>query len=248
MKFLDLFSDQAGDYARFRPRYPRALFQHLSEACAACDLVWDCATGNGQAAVALAPFFRKVIATDPSEQQLAQAERHAKVEYARATAEESGLPAHATDLITVAQAFHWFDQPRFFREVGRVSKSGGLLAVWCYGTCTISPEIDEVVNELYDGILGPYWDHGRRLVEQGYANEKFPFPEIEAPRASMGLSWTMPDLIGYIGTWSSLVKYRKAHGDDPRHLIIPKLQRAWGDLNAAKTVTWPLAVRLFRVE
>ncbi|MGZ3706951.1 MAG: class I SAM-dependent methyltransferase, partial [Bdellovibrionota bacterium] len=132
MTFRDYFSTQATDYARFRPRYPRALFQHLSEACANHDLAWDCGTGNGQAAVALAPFFKRVVATDPSENQLAEADRSmANVHYSRAQAEESCLEAASADLITVAQAFHWFDQPRFFREVERVSKPGGLLAVWC---------------------------------------------------------------------------------------------------------------------
>lgn len=247
MTFRDLFSAQAGDYARFRPRYPRALFQHLSEAAPGHELAWDCGTGNGQAAVALAPFFQKVIATDPSASQLAQATTQPKVEYRKARAEESGLEDASTDLITVAQAFHWFDQPRFFREVKRVSKPGGLLAVWCYELCTISPPVDAAVMELYREILGPYWDEGRRLVEEGYRNEKFPFEEITAPVATMGLSWNFADLVGYLGTWSALVKYRDAKGEDPRTLVMGELQKAWGDAGAEKTVTWPLSVRLFRV-
>jgi ubiquinone/menaquinone biosynthesis C-methylase UbiE len=245
--FRDLFSDQSTDYARYRPHYPRSLFQHLSESCAGHDLVWDCATGNGQAAIALAPFFQKVIATDASENQLSLAEANPKVEYRKASAENSGLESHSTDLITVAQAFHWFDQPRFFHEVSRVSKSGGLLAVWCYELCQIGVEIDSVVMELYKDMLGSYWDEGRRLVEEGYRSVKFPFQEITAPKATMSLSWYLPDLVGYLGTWSALMKFRKEKGEDPRHVIIPKLQRAWGDLSQAKSVTWPLPVRLFRV-
>jgi SAM-dependent methyltransferase len=245
--FRDLFSDQSTDYARYRPKYPRALFQQLANGCETKDLAWDCGTGNGQAAVALAQFFKKVIATDPSEKQLAEAEKNDKVDYRRASAEASGLEARTTDLITVAQAFHWFDQPRFFAEVKRVAKPGSLLAVWCYELCYISPEVDAGVMELYKDILGKYWDDGRRLVEEGYRNEKFPFEELTPPKATMGLSWTFPELIGYLGTWSALVKYRKAHGEDPRAQVIPRLQRAWGDLHEAKSVTWPLSVRLFRV-
>jgi SAM-dependent methyltransferase len=245
--FRDLFSAQAADYARFRPTYPRALFQHLSEACAGHDLVWDCGTGNGQAAVALAPFFRKVIATDPSSKQLAEVVPQEKVEYRKASGEESGLVAASTDLITVAQAFHWLNQPRFFAEVARVSKPGGLLAVWCYELCSINPAIDAVVMELYRDILGPYWDAGRRLVEEGYRNEKFPFPELTAPKATMGLSWDFADLVGYLGTWSALVKYREAKGEDPRILVMTALKNAWGDAGVERTVTWPLPVRLFRV-
>lgn len=245
--FKDFFSTQATDYARYRPNYPKALFQQLAKASAAKDLAWDCGTGNGQAAQALAAHFRKVIATDPSEKQISQAQAFPGVEYRVAPAEASGLENQSVDLITVAQAFHWFRQEEFFREVKRVSKPEGLLAVWCYAVCTISPEVDAVVEELYSDILGPYWDEGRRLVEEGYSKEKFPFEEIAAPKATMGLSWSMADLIGYLGTWSSLQKYRKEKGSDPREFIIPKLQRAWGDLHAEKTVTWPLAVRLFRV-
>ena len=247
MTFRDLFSAQASDYARFRPTYPRALFQHISEACEGHDLVWDCGTGNGQAAVALAPFFQKVIATDPSAKQLAEVTQHPKVEYRKAPAEASTLEAASTDLITVAQAFHWFDQPRFFVEVERVSKPGGLVAVWCYELCSITPAVDSVVMELYRDILGPYWDAGRRLVEEGYRNEKFPFTELTAPKATMGLSWQFADLVGYLGTWSALVKYRDAKGEDPRILVMGELQRAWGDVGQEKTVTWPLPVRLFRV-
>ena len=247
MTFRDLFSAQASDYARFRPTYPRALFQHISEACEGHDLVWDCGTGNGQAAVALAPFFQKVSATDPSAKQLAEVTQHPKVEYRKAPAEASTLEAASTDLITVAQAFHWFDQPRFFVEVERVSKPGGLVAVWCYELCSITPAVDSVVMELYRDILGPYWDAGRRLVEEGYRNEKFPFTELTAPKATMGLSWQFADLVGYLGTWSALVKYRDAKGEDPRILVMGELQRAWGDVGQEKTVTWPLPVRLFRV-
>lgn len=246
--FKDFFSAQASDYARYRPLYPKALYQQLAKACAANDMAWDCGTGNGQAAQGLAAHFRKVMATDPSEKQLAEAQAFPGVEYKLAPAEGSGLPDHCADLITVAQAFHWFRQPEFFQEVRRVAKPGGLLAVWSYALCFITPAVDAVVMELYSDILGPYWDSGRRLVEEGYSNEKFPFPELNAPKASMGLSWGIADLIGYLGTWSALQKYRKEKGEDPRAMIIPKLQAAWGDLRLEKTVTWPLSVRLFRVE
>ncbi len=246
--FKDFFSTQASDYARYRPLYPKALFTQLAKACAAHDLAWDCGTGNGQAAQALAAHFRKVLATDPSEKQLAEARPFPGVEYTRAPAEASGLPSGVADLITVAQAFHWFRQPEFFAEVKRVAKPGSLLAVWSYALCFIDPKVDAVVMELYRDILGEYWDEGRRLVEEGYGNEKFPFPEIEAPKATMGLSWGLADLIGYLGTWSALQKYRQAKGEDPRVFIIPKLQAAWGDPHLEKTVTWPLAVRMFRVD
>jgi ubiquinone/menaquinone biosynthesis C-methylase UbiE len=185
-EFKDLFSTQASDYARFRPTYPQALFRILQEACAEHELAWDVGTGNGQAALALAAYFRKVIATDPSQKQLAEAPAHERVEYRCASAENSGLPDACADLITVAQAFHWFRQDDFFREVKRVGKPGARLAVWCYELAIIDPAVDAVVMELYDGVLGPYWEKERRLVEEGYSKVSFPFRELTAPSVRMG--------------------------------------------------------------
>ena len=249
-QFKDLFSTQATDYARYRPHYPLALFRHLSGRCAAHELAWDCGTGNGQAAVALAPYFAKVIGTDPSEKQLAEAAAHEKVEYRKAPAEASGLEEGSVDLITVAQAFHWFDQEKFYAECARVAKPGCLLAVWCYELAGISQKVDDVVMILYRDVLGPYWEKERRLVEEGYRNEQFPFEEIprsQVPVVSMGAEWNMADLVGYLGTWSALQKFRKETGEDPRFNLIPSLQKAWGDQGQAKAVTWPLSLRLFRV-
>lgn len=245
--FKDLFSTQASDYVRYRPHYPAALFRELSKACANHDLVWDCGTGNGQAAVSLAAHFKKVIATDPSEKQLAEAVAHEKVEYRKAAAEKSGLEDSSVDLITVAQAFHWFQQPEFFKECSRVAKPGCVLAVWCYELAMITPEIDRVVMVLYKDVLGPYWDDGRRLVEEGYRNEIFPFEEITAPKVSMGAEWNFADLIGYLGTWSAFQKYLKEKGYDPRVPLMPNFQKAWGDMSGVNAVTWPLSLRMFRI-
>ena len=66
----DHFSGHADRYEAFRPTYPDALFLYLSSLCTRRDLGWDCATGNGQAAVALAPYFSAIIATDASQKQI----------------------------------------------------------------------------------------------------------------------------------------------------------------------------------
>lgn len=245
--FKDLFSLQATDYARYRPRYPEELFRFLGESCASHALAWDCGTGSGQAALALAPFFARVIATDPSAAQLAQAEEHPKVEYRQATAEASSLPSASVDLITVAQAFHWFRQEEFFRECSRVARPGGLLALWCYELALIEPAVDELVLGLYRETLGSYWDPERRLVEEGYRQVRVPFPEFPPPMLSMEARWNLPELLGYLGTWSALQKYRNERGTDPRRELAPRLEAAWGDPGATKLVRWPLALRVFRI-
>ena len=181
MTFKDLFSLQATDYARFRPVYPPELYAWLAAQAPARGLAVDVGTGNGQAAVALAAHFDRVIGVEPSDGQLANATPAARVEYRHGAAEATGVDAASADLLTVAQAFHWFKQDAFFAEVRRVVRPGGCLAFWCYGLAFITPDIDAAVHHYYEDLLGPYWEPERKLVEQGYRNVGVPFDEIGAP-------------------------------------------------------------------
>jgi ubiquinone/menaquinone biosynthesis C-methylase UbiE len=244
-EFKDFFSGQADDYAKYRPLYPESLYQYLASQVQEKHLAWDVGAGNGQAAVELAKYFDSVVATDPSQKQLANAIPHQKVKYRCAKAEAGGLEKNSADLITVAQAFHWFDQPKFFAEVENAAKSRGILAVWCYETAHVNPKIDVVVNKLYEDILGKYWDQGRRLVEEGYRNEKFPFTELKPPTFSMNAEWTAEEMLGYLGTWSALQNYLKEKGSDPREQVSQELRKVWG--SGKLVVYWPLSLRVFRV-
>ncbi len=182
MAFKDYFSAQARQYTQFRPRYPSTLFEYLSALTASHDLAWDCGTGNGQAAGDLARFFDEVIATDPSASQLAYAEAHSNVQYLVASAEECPLASHSVDLVTVAQAMHWFELPTFYEQVRRVGRVGGVLAAWSYGLAQITPEVDTVVAWLYWDLLGAFWPPERRLIEERYATIWFPFEEVDRAR------------------------------------------------------------------
>lgn len=241
----DLFSAQAVDYSRYRPRYPEKLFEYLARESPKRELAWDVGTGNGQAAIALARHFRRVVATDPSEKQLASAMPQEGVEYLLAPAERAPLKNGIVDLITVAQAFHWFDQNAFFAEVKRVAAPGAFLAIWCYGLAQVSEEIDAVVDQLYRGILEPYWEKERKLVEEGYRNVNVPFSEISVPKFEMSFDWSSDDMLGYLGTWSALQTYVKKNGRDPRQDIADELRRAWGE--GTRKIIWPLSLRGFRV-
>lgn len=247
MEFKDLFSTQASDYARYRPLYPEALYQYLASLCPRRDLALDVGTGNGQAAAQLAKYFVAVVGTDPSEKQLSQAEARVNLSYLCRTAENSGLEKGSVDLITVAQAFHWFDQLKFFAEVKRIARPGGALAIWTYSLAEIDPAVDAVTSELYQGLLAEYWDPARKLVEQGYANERIPFVELKPPPIAMEAAWTFAEWMGYLGTWSALQKYKQEKGQDPRELVFAEMQRAWGDPAAARRISWPLAIRAFRL-
>ena len=244
--FQDHFSSASSDYRTYRPRYPTPLFEALAAASPHRRLAWDCATGNGQAAVALAGYFDAVVATDASAQQLSAAEVHPRVRYARAPAEASGLTSGSVSLITVAQALHWFDRPAFYAEARRVLAPGGLLAAWCYGLMEIDPAVDPLVLRFYGHTVGPFWPPERALVESGYRDIGFPFEEIALPAAHMDAYWSLEGLCGYLGTWSATLRYRSATGSDPVPGVKASLEPIWGDASARRRVRWPLAVRAGR--
>lgn len=246
MNFKDYFSSDAADYAQYRPRYPTRLFEYLAFLTSARALAWDCATGNGQAARGLAGFFKHVIATDGSDKQITNAERNDRISYRVATAEESGLESRSVDLITVAQALHWFHIREFFDEANRVLKSNGILAVWCYNLLEISPLIDRLVANFYRETVGSYWDFDRRLVETGYGTVAFPFTELAVPKFQMEASWSLAHLLGYLRTWSATKKFIAAQGFDPVVALAAELASAWGERDNRKRVSWPLSVRIGR--
>jgi SAM-dependent methyltransferase len=245
-RFADHFSACATGYARFRPRYPDTLFRWLAGLAPSTDLAWDCATGSGQAAVGLAVHFDRVVATDVSARQLAAAQPRDNVEYRVAPAEASGLSPQSVSLITVAQALHWFAGPRFWAEARRVAKPGAVLACWCYELFSVNPAIDALVDELYHETLAGCWPPERRHVETGYAEIEFPFKRIEAPAFEMTAEWTAEQLVGYLGTWSAVARYRAARGVDPMARFKALLEDR--SLEPLLPVRWPLKMLVGRLE
>ncbi len=244
--FKDLFSAEASSYARYRPGYPPELFAQVASLVREHRAAWDCATGNGQAALGLAPYFEKVFATDPSEKQLAQAGEHPRVVYSRGSAEASGLPSHSVTLITVAQAFHWFANPGFFNECRRVARTGeSALAIWMYNLARIEPAIDALIDDLYVNGVGSFWEPERKLVDGEYRSIRVPFTELSPKPVRMQARWSAAQLLGYIGTWSATQAARRVTGADPLQAFTPALLKAWGDPESEKTVTWALTLRFF---
>jgi SAM-dependent methyltransferase len=245
--FHDHFSGVASRYADFRPRYPAALFDHLATLAPRRSLVWDCACGNGQATVDLAERFDRVVATDASREQIASAKPHPRVEFRAAPAEQSGLPEESVGLITVAQALHWFDLDRFYAEVQRVLKPGGVIAVWAYGIIEVEGEaVDRLAREFYADTVGPYWPPQRLLVEAGYRTVPFPFAEAVPPAFRMETRWTLDQLLGYFSTWSATSRFIKETGRNPLEALSAALAPVWGDANAPRLIVWPLSLRLGR--
>jgi SAM-dependent methyltransferase len=244
MNFKDHFSKQAADYAKFRPRYPREMFEYLGTVAPSLERVWDCGSGSGQAAVQLAEVFNRVIATDTSEKQIRNAQPHERVEYRVAPAEQSGLESSSVDLIMVAQALHWFDLDRFYAEARRVLRPDGVLAASAYKFFHIAPAIDEIVNHrYYETVVGPFWPPERVLVEK-FEELPFPFPEIKAHSFEMIAEWNLEHLLGYLRSWSATQRFIAANKRDPLEAIADDLRAAWGDTTRTRRVIWPLTLRI----
>lgn len=245
-KFQDHFSKQSEGYQKFRPKYPSSLFKFLADLTPTKYKAWDCGTGSGQSAQGLAPYFDRIFATDASQQQIKNARTHDKISYSVASAEKSGLESLSIDLITIAQALHWFQFDLFYDEVNRVLKERAVIATWTYNRLVVSPEINEIVNDFYHHIIYSYWPKERRHVESEYKDIPFPFEIIEAPQFQMRRNWSLDHLIGYIGTWSAVRKYKEKKGEDPLKLIEDKLNLVWGAKEKPRRVTWPLTVKIGR--
>lgn len=252
MPFQDHFSGHARDYASFRPTYPVELPAWLAGLAPSRQVAWDCGTGSGQAARLVAEHFALVAATEPSRQQLESAPRHPRVAYIAATAEHVPLADVSVDLVTVAQALHWFDFAAFYAQVRRVCRPGGILAVWAYELARVSPEVDRWLD-AYFKLVEAYWPPERRYVEDGYRTIPFPFAEIGAPQFTMQAEWTAGQLLGYLSTWSATrratqdlgydVLGRAADGTD---FAAGSLEAVWGEVER-RHVVWPLILRVGRV-
>jgi len=224
---LDRFSEVARGYARFRPHYPESVYQFIFSLVEHKQCAWDVGTGNGQVALALAKKFNHVIATDISASQLAQAPSSENIVFRQGSAEDSGIDSNSVDLITAAQAAHWFHPGSFAKEVRRVSTEDAILALWGYVLFESEPRINDIVDHLYFNILDGFWDPQRDLVNRRYQDFFFPFTEISCPDFGMENVYDAADVLGYLRTWSAVSKYLKLHGEDPVRLIEDELIAAF---------------------
>ena len=240
----DYFSGHSKLYASFRPTYPEDLYAFVFKHVKNLDTAWDCATGNGQVAQVLAKHFKQVEATDISQQQLDNAVQVKNIHYSAQVAEKTAFADNTFDLITVGQAMHWFDLDKFYSEVNRVAKKDALLAVWGYAVCSVSPNVDEHFNHFYNHVVGPYWDSARRMVEEEYKNLPFPFEQIETPRFSIQVEWTLEEFAGYLTTWSATQKFIKDKDYNPVPEVVKLIQPYW---NEKEKVTFPVFLKLGRL-
>lgn len=244
--FKDYFSVDPGAYQQYRPAYPNALFLYLAKIAPDLQCAWDCATGSGQSAIPLSACFKQVIATDGSASQISSAIQTNGVSYRVANAECSLIEASSVDLITVAQALHWFDLQAFTAEVERILKPDGVLAVWTYNLLQVNAGVDLLIRHLYHDVLGAYWPPERKMVEQGYAGVSFPFERVDAPPFNMSADWALPQLFGYLQTWSALKQYQNKRSHNPLEDIAQSLVETWGEPSNTLRINWPLSLRVWK--
>jgi ubiquinone/menaquinone biosynthesis C-methylase UbiE len=243
--FKDNFSKQAEVYVKFRPTYPRELFEFLKSLTVEHELAWDCGTGNGQSAVQLAQFFDKIYATDPSQEQIKNAIPDVKIEYKVENAETpSSLNDNSVDLITVAQAVHWFDFNAFNDQVKRVLKPNGVIAVWAYGVPSINKEIDSIVKNFHDNVIGEFWLPENKLIDKEYATIPFPFIEMETPEFFIKKQVTLSEALGHFRSWSATQKYIDKYDENPINTLSQKLQEHWVETETQKEMVWKLILKV----
>jgi ubiquinone/menaquinone biosynthesis C-methylase UbiE len=242
----DNFSAQSDKYAKYRPAYPSDLYDYLNGLIQNRQNAWDCGTGSGQIAYELAKSFDNVYATDISRSQMDNALKAGNISYLVQPAERTDFDDQFFDLIIVAQAIHWFDFGKFYKEVKRTAKENALLCVVGYGKLEISKQMDSVIADLYDNVLGKYWDEERKYIDENYKTISFPFSEIPSPNFVNTQHWTLEHLIGYLNTWSAVKHFIKQNNYDPIDKLRSEIERLWGNAQT-QPVHFPLLLRIGRI-
>src|SRR4249919_1048269 len=243
--FKDHFSAVASEYANARPEYPDALFAWIAAISPTRTCAWDAGCGSGQASRGLASQFDRVVATDPSAAQIAEARGPANVAFAVEPGERSSLADGSVDAVCVAQALHWFDRDAFFAECARVLRRGGVLVAWGYQDVELESALSVANAALQDEIRAD-WPPERRLIDQAYTAFDWPFEPLPVPAFELAAQWTLPRLLGYFSSYSASKRHRETTGRDAVAAHAPAFAAAWGEPGVTRTVRWPMFVHARR--
>ena len=240
--------DQGGAaYAAFRPQYPAEVASFLASVAPARALAVDVGCGSGQLTRLLAPHFESVVGLDPSESQIKSAVPQDKIRYQCAPAERLPLEDGCADLISAAQAAHWFDLPKFYAEVRRVGRAGGVVALVSYGVLKLEPLLNERLQQFYWKEIGPFWPPERTLVDSGYSTIDFPFKELAYPSMEIRLAWDLAEFKGYLSTWSAIRNARENGRGELLLAFASDMTSLWGDPTIRRPMAWPIAMRIGRL-
>jgi ubiquinone/menaquinone biosynthesis C-methylase UbiE len=244
----DLFSGQSKQYAMYRPSYPHELFEYILSFVEQRETAWDCATGNGQSAILLSQYFRKVIASDISKKQLSEAPVKDNIEYVVSPAEETPFAENSFDLITVAQAYHWFNQQRFLEEATRVAKNNAIVAIWMYDLIRSEEDtVNRLTDFFYNEVVGAFWDKERKHIEDHYSQLPFLFESLPSKQFHIRTSFTKESLKGYFSTWSTVQHFISEKGYSPIKEIERKLDEVWQS-GESKPFSFPIYLKMGKVK
>ncbi|KFK25364.1 hypothetical protein AALP_AA8G103700 [Arabis alpina] len=247
-----LFDKQADLYLDARPNYPSEWFSKLANLTDHNHSAWDAATGNGQAALAVAEHYERVIATDVSESQLNLATPHPKINYHHTPSSMTDDELveliggeNSIDLITVAQAIHWFDLPKFYTIANRVlRKPNGIIAVWGYNDVVVTPEFDAVQYRFHAKTL-PYWKYPNiQHIFDSYEALQFPFESVGMGLEGKPLKLEMVKTTSFEGilrmfkSWSAIVTAKEKGVELLTESLVKELEDAWGGSKLIRTVVY----------
>lgn len=242
MHYHKFFDDKSEVYKSARPIYPDALIERFAELASERKLVWDCATGNGQAAVGLSKYFESVHATDVSNNQILNALGGENIEYHVEEAESSSLANESVDLITVAQALHWFKFESFWQVVDRVLKPGGSFVSWGYDWFQVNKEVDDIIEKLILRKIHPYWAPQNRILWDGYKDVGFPLKRINIEPWKLEMYWNIDQLFSYIHSWSATRRCMETEGTLFFEEAYESVSKVWGSVKQQKCVSMPLHI------
>lgn len=237
-----LFDDKAELYASSRPLYPQELFDYIASLVNSKDAAWDCATGNGQAAIGLSKTFTKVEATDVSPEQIAHAFQLDNVRYSVQSAETTSFQENQFDVVNVAQALHWFDYDKFWSEVSRVLKPSGVFVAYSYIWPVVDPAVDRIVKIRINKVAEPYWAPNNRLLWNEYRDLELPFTPLESPQIDIVSHWNADEFLAYLHSWSGTRRCMDRIGTAFFDLAASEIKAAWGDPIQKKIVKSPLTL------
>jgi|GEM_PF-11972 len=241
------FQTGAQNYALYRPSYPVELAETLAELTPKRDMAIDMGCGTGQLSLLLTEHFQQVVANDVSAEQIAQAQKHPKIDYRHESAEHTSVKSNSADLIVAAQAAHWFNLDDFYQEVKRIARPNAVLALISYGVPYLEGSANTPFQQFYWQKIAPFWPPERRHVENAYNDFAFPFETIQAPQFFIYRDWELNNFMGYLKTWSATRNAIYAGHEQLLALLQQDLSSYWGTNKAKQRITWPINMRIGRV-
>ncbi|RGP74465.1 trans-aconitate 3-methyltransferase [Fusarium longipes] len=193
--FRNYSAQQASNYAEGRLGYSEKLIEFITSQHKSTggkdEIVLDVGCGPGPATRLLAPRFDVAYGADPGESMIKKAQEIGgtsangnPIMYTLSSAEEvdkiDGLGNSSVDLITAATAAHWFDMTKFWKAAAKLLKPGGTVAIWTafrQSDTSGGNEIQAIIDDFRENVLGPYNSAGTQLTEDGYVDLIMPWDD-----------------------------------------------------------------------